>query len=148
VSQSIRAGLPSRPRRFLLHQLGVINLAGTIVQTHDKVVPPVILQPLMLAAVNVQQHAPQRPPAPVRSALAPFATRPAPCKACCTRIRHVRSVRYPAISAASIQLIFFAIAFNITSCNFIVRSIAAALIDPGFVKLQNRRRFVARTYHL
>jgi len=54
--------------------------------------------------------------------------------------RIVRSVT-PAISAASSQLIFFAIAFRITSCNFIARSIAAALIDPGFVKLQNRRRF-------
>ena len=30
------------------------------------------------------------------------------------------------ISAASHQLIFFAIAFNNTSCNFIIRSVSAA----------------------
>jgi len=52
--------------------------------------------------------------------------------------RIVRSVT-PAISAASSQLIFFAIAFRITSCNFIVRSIAAALTDPEFVNPQHRR---------
>ena len=32
----------------------------------------------------------------------------------------------PAISAASVQLIFFAIAFKFTSCNFIIRSISGA----------------------
>ena len=58
-----------------------------------------------------------------------------------------RPVRYPAISAASSQLIFFAIAFGIMSCSFIVRSIAAALNDPGFIKPQHRRRFVERTDH-
>jgi hypothetical protein len=35
------------------------------------------------------------------------------------------------ISAASSQLIFFAIAFKITSCNFIIRSTVLVLIDPG-----------------
>jgi hypothetical protein len=59
----------------------------------------------------------------------------------------VRSVT-PAISAASIHLIFFAIAFRTTSCNFIVRSIAAALTDPGFVKIQNRGRLAKRTDHV
>jgi len=33
-----------------------------------------------------------------------------------------------AISAASIQLSFFAIAFNITPCNFIIRSVSRAAI--------------------
>jgi hypothetical protein len=32
----------------------------------------------------------------------------------------------PAISAASIQVIFFAIAFKITSCSFIIRSSSRA----------------------
>ncbi len=54
----------------------------------------------------------------------------------------------PAISAASIQLIFFAIAFNNTSCSFIVRSITAALIDLGFVNFQDRRRSAKRTSHI
>src|SRR5579862_8419884 len=80
----------------------------------------------------------------------------------CSRIpdtlirRIVRSVT-PAISAASSQLIFFAIAFRITSCSFVVRSIAAALTDPGFIKPQHRRHFVKsgqitcelnRTFHI
>jgi hypothetical protein len=52
------------------------------------------------------------------------------------------------ISAASNQLIFFAIAFKITSCTFIIRSTAAALTDPGFVKPQHRRRLVKRTDHV
>jgi hypothetical protein len=51
------------------------------------------------------------------------------------------------ISAASSQLIFFAIAFKITSCSFIIRSSAAALNDPGFINPKNRRRFVKRTDH-
>src|SRR6266852_1880090 len=36
----------------------------------------------------------------------------------------------PAISAASIQLSFFAIAFRITSCSFIIRSASRAGIVP------------------
>ena len=44
------------------------------------------------------------------------------------------------ISAASSQLIFFAIAFKITSCSFIIRSTAAALNDPVVINPQNRRR--------
>jgi hypothetical protein len=45
-------------------------------------------------------------------------------------------------------VIFFAIAFKSTSCSFIVRSIDAPLIDPGFSNLQHRRRLVKRTFHL
>jgi hypothetical protein len=54
--------------------------------------------------------------------------------------RMVRS-HTPAISAAASQVIFFAIAFKITSCNFIIRSTSAALNDPGFIKPQHRPRF-------
>src|ERR1700676_4690769 len=53
----------------------------------------------------------------------------------------------PMISAASSQLIFFAIAFKITSCSFIIRSTAVALTDPGFIKPQHRCHFVKRTDH-
>src|SRR5580765_3072481 len=59
-----------RRRRFLFHQLGVVNLAGGVVQNHDQVVPAFILKPLVPAAVDVQQHPRQRPP------LAPLAMRP------------------------------------------------------------------------
>jgi membrane protein len=52
------------------------------------------------------------------------------------------------ISAASSQLIFFAIAFKITSCNFIPRSTLLALINPGSVTTQLRRHFVHRTDHV
>ena len=51
-----------RQRRFLLDQLRVVDLAGRIVQNHDQVVIPVVLKPAMLAAIDVQQHARQRPP--------------------------------------------------------------------------------------
>ncbi len=44
------------------------------------------------------------------------------------------------ISAASGQLIFFAIAFKITSCSFIIRSSDAALNIPRSLNPQNRRR--------
>ena len=60
-----------RRRRFLLHHLGVVNLAGGIVQNHDQVVPAFVLKPLVAAAVDVQQHPRQRPP------LAPLAMRSA-----------------------------------------------------------------------
>jgi hypothetical protein len=43
------------------------------------------------------------------------------------------------------ELIFFAIACNVTSSSFIARSIAAAPIDLDS-SVQNRRRFVERTY--
>ncbi|HWB99999.1 MAG TPA: hypothetical protein VG672_25000 [Bryobacteraceae bacterium] len=54
----------------------------------------------------------------------------------------------PAISAAASQLIFFAIAFKIASCSFIILSTSVALTDPGFFKIQNRRHFVKRTNHV
>ena len=43
-----------RSRRFLLHQLGVVDLTGGVVQNHDQVVPASIVQPAMFAAVDVQ----------------------------------------------------------------------------------------------
>src|SRR6185312_6695955 len=51
-----------RRRRFLLHQLRVVNLACGIVENHDQVVPALILKPLVPAAVDMQQHPRQRPP--------------------------------------------------------------------------------------
>src|SRR3974390_2858731 len=51
-----------RRRRFFLHQLPVVDLAGGVVQNHQQVVPALVLKPLVPAAVNVQQHAGQRPP--------------------------------------------------------------------------------------
>src|SRR5437899_13022509 len=49
-------------RRFFLHQLRLINLAGGIVQNHDQVIPALVLKPSVQAALDVQQHAGQRPP--------------------------------------------------------------------------------------
>src|SRR5450759_616509 len=64
-----------RSRRFFLHQLRVVNLTGGVVQNHDQVIPAIVVQPAMLAAVDVQQHPRQRPPrssSPVRPPLVPF----------------------------------------------------------------------------
>ncbi len=68
-----------RGRRFLLDQLRVVDLAGGVVQDHDQVVPALVLKPLVLAAVDVQQHPRQRPPWPslaMRAALAPLGDQP------------------------------------------------------------------------
>src|SRR2546423_9192140 len=51
-----------RQRRFFLGQLRVVNLAGSIVQDHDQVIPAFVLEPLMTATVDVQQHARQGTP--------------------------------------------------------------------------------------
>src|SRR5674476_679816 len=70
-----------RPRRFFLHQLRVVDLAGGVVQNYDQVIPAIVVQPAVLAAVDVQQHAgqrPPRPPAPVRAPLVPFGHQPSP----------------------------------------------------------------------
>jgi hypothetical protein len=62
--------------------------------------------------------------------------------------RIVRGVT-PMISAAITQLIFFAIAFNSTSCSFIVRSISAGICSSWAHLLGSRfhRRFSKRTDH-
>src|SRR5438045_5498000 len=54
-------------RRFLFHQLRVIDLAAGIVQNDNQVIPALILEPAMPAAIDVQQHTWQRAP---RSAFA------------------------------------------------------------------------------
>ena len=41
---------------FFRRQLGIVDLAGGIVQDYDQVVPTLILKPLVIAAVNVQHH--------------------------------------------------------------------------------------------
>src|SRR4051794_11060132 len=51
-----------RPRRFLFDQLGVVDLARGVIQNDDHVIPAVVLQPAVLAAIDVQQHARKRPP--------------------------------------------------------------------------------------
>src|SRR5262245_66293763 len=59
-------------RRFILDELGVINLIGRVIHHHNQVVPSIILKPLMMTAVQVQQHAgqwPSGPTSPVTSAL-------------------------------------------------------------------------------
>src|SRR5262250_2956234 len=53
-----------RQRRFLFGQLCVVDLAGGIVQDHDPVIPAFVLEPLMMAPVDVQQHARQGTPRP------------------------------------------------------------------------------------
>ena len=78
-----------RQRRFFFHQLRVVDLAGGIVQNHDQVVPALILKPAVSAAIDVQQHARQRPPRSpfaMHPALRPRATSPAPCSACFTQV--------------------------------------------------------------
>ncbi len=51
-----------RGRRFLLHQLRIIDLAGGVIENHDQVSPALILKPLVAAAVGVQQHTRHSPP--------------------------------------------------------------------------------------
>ena len=72
-------------RRFLLHQLRVINLAGGVIQNHDQIVPALVSETTVPAAVDVQQHPRQRPPRSplaMHSALASRAP-PAPLLAEC-----------------------------------------------------------------
>ena len=42
----------------------VVDFAGGIVQDYDQVVPTLILEPAMVTAVYMQEHAGQRPPWP------------------------------------------------------------------------------------
>ena len=44
-------------RRFFFHQLRIIDLTGGIVEDDDQIMPPLVTEPLVFAAVNVQQHA-------------------------------------------------------------------------------------------
>src|SRR5258708_26219445 len=53
---------PHRDRRFFFHYLGVVDLAAGIVQDDDQVMPALILEPAMAAAIDVQKHARQRTP--------------------------------------------------------------------------------------
>src|SRR4051794_35316457 len=47
-----------------VHQLRVVNLARRVVQDRDEVVIAPVLKPRVLARVDVQQHAGDRPPWP------------------------------------------------------------------------------------
>ena len=62
-----------RPRRFFLHQLRVVDLAGGIVEQHQQVIPALILKPTVPAAIDVHEHVRQRPPWPSLAVHAPFA---------------------------------------------------------------------------
>ena len=50
-----------RLRAFVSDQLGVVNLAGSVIQDHQQIQPSVILKPLMMTAIDMQQHARNRP---------------------------------------------------------------------------------------
>src|SRR5260370_2018271 len=68
-------------RRFLFHQLRVIDLARGVLQNHDQVVPPFILKPLVTAPLDVQHHprqSPPLPPLPIHPALPPPPPHPPP----------------------------------------------------------------------
>src|SRR5215475_13078751 len=56
--------------RYLLYQLGVIDLAGGVIHDHQQVVPAIVTEPAMLTGINVQEHPGQGPP---RSPLTIFA---------------------------------------------------------------------------
>lgn len=58
-------------RRFLLHPLGVVGFVRRVVQHLDQVIPAIVPEPLVVAAVQVQQHPRQGP------GLAPLAMHPA-----------------------------------------------------------------------
>src|ERR1017187_8552952 len=62
-----------RHRRFLFHQLRVINLAVGVVHNYQQVVPALILEPAMLAALSVRKHPRQRSPRTQLAMHSPFA---------------------------------------------------------------------------
>jgi hypothetical protein len=75
--------------RFFFHQLRVIDLAAGIIQNDNQVLPALILEPAMPAAIDVQQHSWQRTPRSafaMHPAWAPRSTSPAPCKASFTQV--------------------------------------------------------------
>jgi hypothetical protein len=56
--------------------LRIIDLSGRIVEDDDRIMPPLVTEPLVFAAVNVQQHAGHRSPHSPPTMLAPpFAAR-------------------------------------------------------------------------
>ena len=61
-----------RRRRFLLHQLRVIDLAGGVVQNHDQIVIAVVLKPAVFAPVDVQHHTRHGPPRTAPTVRAPL----------------------------------------------------------------------------
>src|SRR5438309_3824925 len=90
-----------RPRRFLFDQLCVVNLARGVIQNDDQVIPAVVLQPAVLAAIDVQQHARKRPPLstpPMRSASAAPFHQPRPLQyllhPCVTQLQVVLALQF------------------------------------------------------
>jgi hypothetical protein len=69
---------------FLLYQLRVVDLAAGVVQNHDQVMPTLVAEPLVFAAIDVQQHAWHRPPFSSAAVLAAFSSsRYQPCSLQC-----------------------------------------------------------------
>jgi hypothetical protein len=62
-----------RQRGFFLAQLRVVDLAGGIIQDHDQVIPAFVLEPLVPAPVDVQQHPWQGTPPPALAMCAALA---------------------------------------------------------------------------
>src|SRR6266568_2340824 len=61
-----------RARRFFFHQLRVVGFVGRVVEHLDQVIPAVVLEPLVMTPIQVQQHPrqrPRRPPLAVYAAL-------------------------------------------------------------------------------
>src|SRR5271170_1800730 len=84
-------------RRFLLHHLRVVNLTGAIIQNHDQIVPALLSQPTVPAAVDVQPHPRQgsaRSSFAVRSALAPTRHHP----------RSLQNPFHPAVAEPNLML--------------------------------------------
>jgi hypothetical protein len=86
-----------RPRRFFLHQLGVVDLAIGVVENHDQVIPALVAEPLMLAAVDVEQHPGHRPPLPASSMLAPLAPS-------CHQARALQRFLHPGVTQLDLML--------------------------------------------
>ncbi len=65
-----------RQRGFFFHQLRVIDLAGGIVENHQQVVPALVLEPAMPAAIDVQQQLPRHQSRSRQRQLDPGVTQP------------------------------------------------------------------------
>ena len=65
-------GCQHTSRGFGLHQLGIVNLAGGVIQQHQQVVPTIIAEPAMPAPVQMQQNPWQGSPLAVFAPLPPL----------------------------------------------------------------------------
>src|SRR5258708_5525049 len=72
IHRTGRISLSFSMYRFFFGQLRIVDLAGSVVEDHDQIVPALILKPLVIAAVDMQHHPRQWTP------LAPLAMHAAP----------------------------------------------------------------------